>query len=102
MLCGYPRDGQVDNNGQVTSSSSGLVRGLRESGVPVHVVGRYASDADIRDVALSLRDEVTVSKWKNVRGLERKIVVVTKSNNLYRYLLLNSSSRCTSLLVIIV
>lgn len=100
VLCDDPRDDRRDSCGHVTSSCSGLVRGLRACDVPVCVVEDRACDADIRDMALCARDEVTVTNLMNVKGLERK-VVVTKKRADYKYYTLHAASRCTSQLVII-
>lgn len=95
VLCDDPHDEQVDSCGPAVGS--GLVRGLRACQIPVHVVEKDASDADIFDMALALRDEVTVTDRWNVQGLERKLVVM----KVYFYFSLHFPSRSTSLLVFI-
>lgn len=98
VVCNNPRDYQLDSSGQVRSPASGLVRGLRERGFPVHVVERFESSSDIRIMALALENKVTVANWKTVQGLERKVVVIVGDigDSLDRLLVV---SRCTSELV---
>lgn len=98
MCDGYPTDDRVDSNGQVTTTASGLVRGLRACHVPVRVVEK-GDEAAIRDTALGVGDLVTVTEWDVVRGLERKVVVV--ENTFGESVRLYAMSRCTSQLVLI-
>ena len=63
MLCRAPRD------------DLGVVRALRARAVPVRVVKYTAPDADVRDVALAVRDEVVLTDYNVVTGLERRLVI---------------------------
>lgn len=81
----------------------GLVRGLREcKKFPVRAVKRFTDDSTIRDTALALSNEVTVSHYRHVLGLEKKVVVLapnlTWKNDYDR---LYDMSRCTSQLILI-
>ncbi|XP_025098256.1 uncharacterized protein LOC112566336 [Pomacea canaliculata] len=65
-----------DSSGKV----NGLVRGLRDAGIPVRVVrdrsrGVEGWDCDVRDTSVARTDMVTVSDWGDVVGMERKVVV---------------------------
>lgn len=55
-----------------------LVRGLRHAGLPVKVL-RNGQDSDwqqdVHDVALGQHDHITVANYRDVSGLERKVVV---------------------------
>lgn len=86
----------------MTSTAIGLVQGLRSCDVPVCVVDN-SHEEDVRDIALALNDEVVVTDWDVVRGLERKVVVVVTdyrpsivNGMLYR---LHAVSRCSAQLV---
>nr|KAG5699982.1 hypothetical protein BaRGS_001801 [Batillaria attramentaria] len=63
VLCNRPRDDLA------------VVSRLRARGLPVQVVTSRDDDDAIRDVALALRDVVTVTEWRVVTGLERRAVV---------------------------
>nr|KAG5701738.1 hypothetical protein BaRGS_004340 [Batillaria attramentaria] len=52
-----------------------VVTRLRARGLPVHVVTWDDDEAAIRDVALSTRNEITVTDQWTVTGLERSVVV---------------------------
>lgn len=100
LLCfGYPNDVRVDSGGRLPLRANGVVEGLRACLVPVQVVEKDDEDA-IRGMALGVRNEVTVTNWNNVHGLERKVVVVeirgfAPEYDLYAF------SRCSSQLVIL-
>nr|KAG5686185.1 hypothetical protein BaRGS_012403 [Batillaria attramentaria] len=64
ILCGIPRDDLP------------VVSRLRARGVPVQVVTSGDDEAAIRNVALSTGNQVTVTNWTVVPGLERRVVVV--------------------------
>ncbi|XP_025113055.1 uncharacterized protein LOC112575407 isoform X2 [Pomacea canaliculata] len=77
---------------------SGLINGLKNSGIPVEIM----KDDNIKDVATACTDVVWVTNTRNVRGLERKVVVVVQESNFdihndRLYLM----SRCSSKLVIV-
>lgn len=99
VLCIYPRDDEVDSSNNLTSTANGLVRGLRASHVPVRVVRRRSNDNAIRNTALCVSNEVTVTHWDNVRGLERKVVVIADYDNNWDDVL-HGASRCSSQLVL--
>ncbi|XP_070183023.1 uncharacterized protein [Littorina saxatilis] len=72
-----------NNAGQVTSRASDLVRGLRDEGLPVCVLGQQdwrhntaRWERDVHDVAVAATDRVTVTRYNYVQGLERRVVVV--------------------------
>nr|KAG5694994.1 hypothetical protein BaRGS_024177 [Batillaria attramentaria] len=64
ILCAVPRDDPP------------VVSRLRARGVPVQVVTSRDDEAAIRNVALSTDNQVTVTDWMVVSGLERRVVVV--------------------------
>nr|KAG5694432.1 hypothetical protein BaRGS_017465 [Batillaria attramentaria] len=64
ILCREPRDDLL------------VVSRLRARGVPVQVVTSRDDEAAIRNVALSTGNQVTVTDWSVVSGLERRLVVV--------------------------
>lgn len=86
----------------MTSPASGLVRGLRDRKLPVLVVGREATDDTVRDMALGVRNEITVTHWSKVHGLERKVVIEAVYDfNANQYSRLYDLSRSSSLLVLV-
>ena len=110
---------------QMTSSASGFVVGLRGEGVPVcvlegsdrvlgidndsrRVVDRAGWKKRVKDVALSQTDQVSVSGWECVQGLERRVVVWLsdrwwgkKNWRHISYLAVPAISRCTTQLIIV-
>lgn len=102
VLCFDPRDDLIED-GHLISPAIGLVRGLRECDIPVRVVKSNAAsdnEGDIRDTALAVSDEVTVTDWDDVRGLERKVVVVVMERTLRGVSdRLYGASRCSAQLV---
>lgn len=101
MMCDFPREDRTDNNGRIMSQDIGLVRGMRAWGVPVRVVEKGAHEDAIRDTALAACDQVTVTHRDEVRGLERKVVVLAgcggERNVMYDRL--HAASRCSAQLV---
>lgn len=76
------QDEVKDDAGNVTTPASGLVRGLRDEGVPVCVLGwtDWARDGkkwlkQMFDTVQAQTNQVTVADWGAVRGLERRVVV---------------------------
>ncbi|XP_070184409.1 uncharacterized protein [Littorina saxatilis] len=72
-----------DDAGQVTSPASGVVRGLRDEGLPVCVLGDQdlrhnmaRFERDVHDVAVAAKDRITVTDSSYVKGLERRVVVI--------------------------
>nr|KAG5701724.1 hypothetical protein BaRGS_004326 [Batillaria attramentaria] len=63
ILCSEPRD------------DLSVVSRLRARGLPVQVVTLDDDEAAIRDLALSTRNEITVTDQWTVTGLERRVVV---------------------------
>ncbi|KAL8606480.1 hypothetical protein ACOMHN_037711 [Nucella lapillus] len=63
-------------------ADSVTVRRLRQGGVPVRVTSSPPSPADEEELALAVTDIVMVTDWKNVTGLERRVVVVLGSRRL--------------------
>ncbi|XP_025113361.1 uncharacterized protein LOC112575604 [Pomacea canaliculata] len=76
------------------SDDSGMVKALKEAGIPVRVM----KDDDIDDVATARSDVVWMTNGYRVCGLERKVVVCLQDRDTTRF---NSISRCTSQLVIV-
>nr|KAG5700000.1 hypothetical protein BaRGS_001819 [Batillaria attramentaria] len=70
ILCDTPRDDLP------------VVSRFRARGLPVEVVTSDGDEAAIRDVALAVRDVVTVTDWKVMTGLERAVVVGVESGKL--------------------
>ena len=127
------QDDVRDDAGRVTSPASGFVRGLRDAGMPVCVlegsgrVGGSGSDSGmtsdmtsdsgsrrvvdragwerrVADVAVSRTDWVTVSGWRCVQGLERRVVVCLDDWRVISgsdvYFALPATSRCTTQFII--
>ena len=76
------QDDVKDDAGNVTSQASGVVRGLREAGLPVCVLGakdlkrdRSSWERGVADTALAETDQITVTFSGAVLGLERRVVV---------------------------
>lgn len=79
---GHLHDDHVeDENGQLKSHANRLTVGLRDAGIPVHVVRDYRDygiaiwEADLKKAVLRKDDKVTLAEWNDVLGLERKVVV---------------------------
>ncbi|KAK7098194.1 uncharacterized protein [Littorina saxatilis] len=108
----------TDEAGRVTSPASGVVQGLKDSGVPVSVLGaqdrlhnRARWERAVQDVAVAATDTVTVADYGYVRGLERRVVAVLQGRLQYdddKGLTdevtdlvdrLNAVSRCTTQLI---
>ncbi|XP_070206589.1 uncharacterized protein [Littorina saxatilis] len=77
------QDDVVDDADRVTSRASGVVRGLRDEGLPVCVLGvqdrvhnKARWERDLNDVAVAATDRVTVTHYGYVHGLERRVVVM--------------------------
>jgi len=103
----------------VTSPASAVVRGLRDAGLPVWVVGSDDWHRDVArwqkeavDAAVAGTDRVTVSHFGPVSGLERKVVVWLPGrwsgvDNSYSDELIESYdrlyalSRCTTQLIVV-
>lgn len=76
-------DDVKDEQGLVTSPACGLVRGLREAGVPVNVLSvdidkasdKLEIERRMTDIALAKTDQVNVVRINVVHGLERRVVV---------------------------
>nr|KAG5712119.1 hypothetical protein BaRGS_020845 [Batillaria attramentaria] len=65
-----------DDAGNVVRRASGVVRGLRQAGVPVKVLARGDTAGFSRDVALMAGpDQVLAANARSVSGMERKVVV---------------------------
>ncbi|XP_070188591.1 uncharacterized protein [Littorina saxatilis] len=82
------QDDIKDDAGRVTSRASGVVRGLRDEGLPVCVLGeqdwrhnRARLERDLHDVAVAATDRVTVTDYNYVHGLERRVVVMLPGRN---------------------
>ena len=88
-----------------TSPASGFVRGLRDAGLPVAVLGvhdwrlhqeKWKNDAE--DIAVARTNQVTAAHFSVVSGLERKVVVWLPGrwqgvDESYRYELIDSYDR---------
>ncbi|XP_070209383.1 uncharacterized protein [Littorina saxatilis] len=77
------QDSVRNNDKYVVSPASGMVLGLRETGLPVHVLGRQIRAQDkakweneMGNVALAKADMIVVAHGGEVTGLERRIVVI--------------------------
>ncbi|XP_070207885.1 uncharacterized protein [Littorina saxatilis] len=82
------QDDIEDDAGQVTSRASGVVRGLRDEGLPVCVLGyqefrhnRARWERYVHDLAVAATDRVTVTDYGWVQGLERRVVVMLPGRN---------------------
>ncbi|XP_070209681.1 uncharacterized protein [Littorina saxatilis] len=82
-------------------AAKGLTGKLLDSGIPMQIVTEIDGDTKYRDVALGLKNEVTVSDYETVAGLERRVVIGTGSSSDQAELLnrLMAMSRCTAQLV---
>ncbi|XP_070210202.1 uncharacterized protein [Littorina saxatilis] len=112
-------DDVKDDAGNVTSPASGVVRGLRDAGVPVCVLAQQDAqqneeqgEKDLESVALWKKDEVTVTHYGAVQGLERRVVVVLqgktkvadkhrRKNDIEVVDILDAVSRCTTQLIMV-
>ncbi|XP_070210200.1 uncharacterized protein [Littorina saxatilis] len=112
-------DDAKDDAGNVTSPASGVVRGLRDAGVPVCVLAQQDAQQnkaqrkkDVESVALAKEDEVTVTHYGDVQGLERRVVVVLqgktnvadkhrRKNDIEVVDILDAVSRCTTQLIVV-
>ena len=114
-----------DDAGRETSRASGFVRGLRHERVPVcvlegsdrvlgidnnsrRVVDRAGWESRVADVAVSQTDQVSVSGFECVQGLERRVVVWLsdrwwgkKNWRNISYFAVPAISRCTTQLIIV-
>nr|KAG5687291.1 hypothetical protein BaRGS_016892 [Batillaria attramentaria] len=79
ILCPVPRDDRP------------VVSRLRARGVPVQVV-TSDDEAAIRNVALSTGNQVTVTDWSVVSGLERRVVVVMGTTTIIIIIIINNNS----------
>ncbi|XP_025079918.1 uncharacterized protein LOC112555667 isoform X2 [Pomacea canaliculata] len=79
------------------SDDSGVVKGLKEAGIPVRVM----EDDDTEDVATARSDVVWVAHGDRVYGLERKVVVCLDDVYVDVNVRLHCMSRCTSQLVMV-
>ena len=79
------------------SNTVGLVHGLNSRGIPVGILERNSPEEDVCDVALARTDQVTLTDYETVSGLERRIVVGITEGEWEERLL--SMSRCTAQLV---
>lgn len=64
-----------EKNSACIGLDSGFVEGLRQCNIPVQVV-ESVNEEVVKCLALAKTGKVTVTLWKYVRGLERKIIVV--------------------------
>ncbi|XP_070203700.1 uncharacterized protein [Littorina saxatilis] len=81
-------DDVTDEAGRVTSPASGVVRGLKDAGVPVIVLGRQDFlhnrarwEGAVQDVAVAATDTVTVAWYDWVTGLERRVVAMLQARD---------------------
>ena len=91
------------------SATGGVVRGLRQGGVPVTVLKKGDVGGAAAVAAMSGPDEVLVARGEDVCGLERKVVVWLEESERPRggvgqgddeqYGRLEAVSRCTAQLV---
>ncbi|KAK7089303.1 hypothetical protein V1264_024801 [Littorina saxatilis] len=105
-----------DQAGNLTSSASGFVRGLRAAGLLVDVLGVSLGTKDLAtwktetaNMRSSSSNKITVAHWNDVQGTERKVVVWLKcktpddENRLVADLndRLHIVSRCTTQLIVV-
>ncbi|XP_076438209.1 uncharacterized protein LOC143277312 [Babylonia areolata] len=90
-------DGATGSGG---GKASAMVAALRSKGVPLSVV-RPGDKDDMRDMALAVTDQVTVTDWGAVQGLERRVVVCVHSEVKDYADGHTATSRCTSQLLYI-
>ncbi|KAK7091343.1 uncharacterized protein [Littorina saxatilis] len=78
-----------------------MINRIQANGVPVQILLRPYNDDELRDVALAGSNQVTVSDYQTVSGLERRVVIGTGSAKDERDMLnrLHAMSRCTAQLV---
>ena len=82
---------------QPPRDAAGLTQGLRQRGVPVAVLDySTATPQQLEDLGAALTDQVTVTDWLCVTGLERRVVVGVGGIAADRVAVM---SRCTGLLV---
>ncbi|KAK7477367.1 hypothetical protein BaRGS_00031385 [Batillaria attramentaria] len=72
-------DEEKDGDDNIVNEASGLLKGLKQAGVPYRVVGKGDSAALAEVVAMSGPDAVIVAEADTIRGLERKVVVWVQS-----------------------
>ncbi|KAK7477371.1 hypothetical protein BaRGS_00031389, partial [Batillaria attramentaria] len=72
------RDEERDDD-IIATQASGLLKGLKQAGVPYRVVRKGDSAALAEVVAMSGPDAVIVAEADTIRGLERKVVVWVQS-----------------------
>lgn len=105
-------DDSFDEAGNKTSPANGVVCGLRDAGIPVHVIRTGHESIDADDAAEKVSNKVTVSYYGVTYGLERKVVVWLphripgKDDNkpdsdLEHRGRFHAMSRCTSQLVVV-
>ena len=106
-------DDVKDEEGNMTSPASGIVKGLRDVSVPVCVlecrdrVGDVARwESRVADVAVAQTDQVTIAYYRSVQGLERRVVVWLTSRwddweDVDAVHKLLGMSRCTTQLIIV-
>ncbi|XP_076456734.1 uncharacterized protein LOC143291034 [Babylonia areolata] len=75
------------------SDNAPFIRGLRNRQVPVKVFTGADPPSTFEEVALAVRDEVVVTDFEVVSGLERRVVIGMKENSRNR---LWGMSRCTA------
>ena len=89
---------QIDAEGHKTHVDCGLVRGLRDQGVPVQALLEGSRDM----ATMTGPDEVVVTFSGNTLGLERKVVVWTRYDEWgEEWGRLLAMSRCTGQLIIV-
>ncbi|XP_070192066.1 uncharacterized protein [Littorina saxatilis] len=98
----FLHDAKSDASGQVTRPASGVLRGVREAGIPVTLLESGDEDG-VRDVAtMAGPDHVIATRCFDVQGLERKVVVwVGGGDGDDEFGRLLAASRCTSQLVLV-
>ena len=77
--------------------NDGILRSLRNRGVPVRLLNPDDPEDAVRDVALALSNQVTVTDYESASSLERRVVIgLGEGVGFYRLL---AMSRCTAQLV---
>ena len=104
------QDDVRDDAGYVTSPASDFVRALQAEQIPVCVLGRGDRAADmaewrrrVADVVVAREDRVTVTDWRPVQGLERRVVVELadwrQDDDDFDIFRMYAVSRCTTQLI---
>ena len=105
ILCEKPYDEVRNYRQEVEKDAPAMIQVLRDKGIPVGVVTSRNTESKVGDVALAVKNKVTVTDSETVSGLERRVVIgmgISSQSNTSRSAIrhrLMAMSRSTSLLV---